>query len=209
MGQCASGSVAGGAVIGLPLIIPAAGLSRRHPGKLLIQLDGRSVISITIKSAAEYHYPIFVVTGFDNDKIRNALNEENVTGAALLDNPDFKSGMVSSIQTGLRSLPDSCRNFGILPGDKPFIREDIFEILTEETRTHPNQIVVPTYNHQDGHPVYFPAGMKKEFMSLSGDTGGRTLIQKHWNRVRRIEVTDQGVLLDMDRHLDSGGLTHS
>jgi molybdenum cofactor cytidylyltransferase len=63
-------------------------------------------------------------------------------------------------------------------------------------------IVAPVHRGERGHPVGFSARLRGELLTLDGDTGARTVIERHRAEIRLIESAEPGVLLDVDRRED-------
>ena len=63
-------------------------------------------------------------------------------------------------------------------------------------------IAAPCYRQQRGHPVGFAAGMREELENLHGDQGARSVLQRHRQAMRLLEVDDPGILADIDTPRD-------
>jgi len=63
-------------------------------------------------------------------------------------------------------------------------------------------IAAPVHRGERGHPVGFSARLRGELLALDGDTGARTVIERHRAEIRFIESAEPGVLLDVDRRED-------
>jgi molybdenum cofactor cytidylyltransferase len=59
-------------------------------------------------------------------------------------------------------------------------------------------IVVPVHEGQRGNPVLWPAELFGEMLALEGDAGARSLLAKHPDRVREIDLGTDAVLMDVD-----------
>lgn len=68
-------------------------------------------------------------------------------------------------------------------------------------------LAAPFFNGQRGHPVGFGQDYYEELVDLSGDQGARSLLQRDAERIYRIEIPDQGILLDVDKPADLERLT--
>lgn len=79
-----------------------------------------------------------------------------------------------------------------MPWIAPGTIQHIIETLT------PASLVVPHHQGQRGNPVGIGANYFPELSQLQGDTGARTLFQRHADKVIKLDVPDPGVLQDMD-----------
>lgn len=109
-------------------------------------------------------------------------------------NPDPESGMLASIQIGLRSVAVS--EALIWPVDCPRVRSGTVRRLLAT----PGAVVVPTHGGRRGHPALFR--VVPDLLGLAADTpgGARALV----HRPALVEVDDPAVLDDFDTPEDLG-----
>lgn len=106
-------------------------------------------------------------------------------------------GMGESIALGVRATADA-PGWLILPGDLPLVQPDslrrVAQALTE------NNIVVPLFRQQAGHPVGFGRAWRSHLLELRGDTGARTIVQsaRAEGRVTTLPLEDRGIVQDID-----------
>ena len=178
-------------------IVLAAGASTRMGRqKLLLPFAGTTVVAhIVLELHAGGVAAVYVVTGFEPEKVRGALAKERVTFAHNL---DYTRGMLSSIRAGLASVPQDWSAVLIALGDQPLIcAAHVTTLLQEHARTS-EDILVPGHHGRRGHPLLLPRRFWQEAMMQHDDTGLRGLLHGHADRVRLIEVGTDDVLHDMD-----------
>lgn len=107
----------------------------------------------------------------------------------LLDSP----GMGDSIAAAVAMAPD-CAGWLVVLGDMPFILPSTLQSVANSLQA--DAISVPLYQGERGHPVGFGRQLGPGLMALSGDQGARRLFKSA--RVQSIEVSDPGVLWDVD-----------
>jgi molybdenum cofactor cytidylyltransferase len=59
-------------------------------------------------------------------------------------------------------------------------------------------LAAPYFNARRGHPVGFAHRYFDELTNLSGDEGGRHILQRDQMQTQHIEIADRGILLDID-----------
>jgi len=124
-------------------------------------------------------------------------------GAEIVLNPEYKSGMSSSIQKALHQISsEELYGFFVLLGDQPLINPSILYKMLLAFTPGKKEIVVPFYKDRQGNPVFFDGYWKDELMKLSGDMGGRVLIKAHPERIKRFKISNESILLDIDREED-------
>lgn len=60
-------------------------------------------------------------------------------------------------------------------------------------------LAAPFCDNRRGHPVGFSAAYLPELLALQGDAGARALLQRDLAQLRRIVVTEPGILTDIDQ----------
>ena len=113
-------------------------------------------------------------------------------------NPDFRSGMLSSVQCGIRTLPGSVRAALIFLGDQPRISPATAGRVVEEYLRTGRGLVLPVHGGAGGHPLLIDLKYREEIGRLSAGIGLREILDRHPDDVARIEVEDPGVGLDID-----------
>lgn len=175
--------------------ILAAGFSSRMGRfKPLLPLSDELVIQRVIRvSKAVGIQNITVVTGHNREEILPVLK---AAGAEEAYNCRFEEGMFTSIQTGTAALPPELDGFFLLPVDCPLVTEEILRVLME--RFDPERFTVPCYRGKKGHPLLIPAGYREEILKHDGKGGLKAITDKDFDKMQRIEVDYEGVVMDMD-----------
>ena len=187
----------------ITMIIPAAGLSRRHPpNKLLIEMKGGTVIENTVSSFVDFPLDIIVVTGYQKDRISSVLSDKFGERIRIVENPKYNTGMASSLKMGINRIGIDYDYYGFCNGDKPFIAKDTVSNLLETLNLKKPAILAPSYRNQTGHPAFFAASLRSELLNLQGEIGGREVMKNYKQDTLIHPVDDEGVILDMDRYLE-------
>ncbi|WKL58374.1 nucleotidyltransferase family protein [Asticcacaulis sp. ZE23SCel15] len=126
-------------------------------------------------------------------------------GVQVVINPDADAGMGGSLALGMASLAP-CDGVFVVLGDMPLIPQALYQQLADHLTGH--DIVVPTHDGRDGHPVLFAANCFDDLRALSGDKGARGLITSGRYRVTRCEVATDAIVQDIDTKDDLTALTN-
>jgi molybdenum cofactor cytidylyltransferase len=180
-------------------IVLAAGRSQRM-GRLkpLLPFGDRPMLARTVERlfAAEEISPIFVVTGFGAEEIARSLREYDLV---FVPNPDYAAGeMLSSVQAGVRALPEDCAAFLLALGDQPMVLPATFRALIAAWRETHAPLVAPTYEGRRGHPVLFSAECRAEILALSAGETLKTVVARHAARRIEVPVPDPAIRMDVD-----------
>jgi len=173
-------------------ILLAAGQSKRMTGenKLTKEIKGSPLIKHSIKNIlASLIDELIIVLGYQKEIIKKLIggNEK----IKFVFNKDFESGMASSIKTGLDNLSEKTEAFFICLGDMPMVNSDIYNQLIK-SRNQKN-IIVPTYNGQQGNPVLFDKSMKEKVMDITDDVGAKKILELNKDKILNLEINDQNI----------------
>jgi molybdenum cofactor cytidylyltransferase len=185
-------------------IILAAGSSSRMGGgrhKLLLPLAGRPVLSHVLDATiASQAHPVLVVLGYQAEQVRTHLAPYS-TAVQLIENTQYLQGMSTSMRLGLQVLMKTALDVGsvlIILGDQPLITAQTIDTLIETWRTSEKLIVAPLYNGQRGNPTLFDARLFPELLEVTGDEGGRRVLERHRAEMATIDAGNSSASYDVD-----------
>lgn len=180
-------------------IVLAAGRSTRMggPNKLLAELNGKPLVRIVAEQAlASRASPVIVVTGHQHMEVQRALAGLDVQ---LVHNPDFATGLASSVRTGVAAVPDAADGAVVCLGDMPLIDAKLIDRLIEAfAPDRGGLIAIPVSDGRRGNPVLWSRRFFDELKTLDGDIGARHLIGRHGEAVIEVPVEGQAAFLDID-----------
>jgi len=137
---------------------------------------------------------VCVVTGRDAAKVRAAVNSLDVT---CVHNSEYATGeMLSSVKAGLRALPADLAGCFIQPADMPAVPVVVIGQLAAAHETGWN--LAPRYEGRRGHPVLLDRAHWGAMLELPLGGKPRAVIEAARERLRLVDVDDEGVLLDID-----------
>jgi molybdenum cofactor cytidylyltransferase len=179
------------------IVLAAGESSRMGRPKPLCAFGDRPALELVLDACGRAGLIRVVVLGHAADQIRAGVT---FGGSIVVDNPEYDKGQTSSLQAGLRALPDGVTAFVLFPADHPLITADEINplILEYRRRKHERQIFVPSYNLKRGHPVLFDASLREELLKLPPDTPARRVIDLHPGRIAYVEIPTAAILMDMD-----------
>ncbi|UZF94243.1 molybdopterin-binding/glycosyltransferase family 2 protein [Bosea sp. NBC_00550] len=192
----APGHSGGGSVAGIVL---AAGLSTRMGArnKLLQPLRGKPILRHATEAQLEAGLsPVFVVIGHERDAVTAALADLPVR---IVYNPDYASGLASSLKSGIAALPNGVQGAVVSLGDMPNVTPQVIEQLVAAHTMRPEALaVVPTLFGQRGNPVLLAREIFPAVSLLTGDRGARRLLDEAGERVVEVAFEDPAIAIDVD-----------
>jgi molybdenum cofactor cytidylyltransferase len=178
-------------------MILAAGESRRMgEAKLLLPFRGKTIIETIIESVIRSKVDkILVVLGSDKEKIEEKIKNFPLEFAF---NPDYRSGMLSSIQRGFKALPKDAQAVLIILGDQPSVSSKVINKIIAAYKKTGKGIVLPVYKKERGHPVLIDTKYRQEVAKLSPKIGLRKLVYNRPDNILEVKVETSSVLRDID-----------
>ncbi len=183
-------------------IILAAGEGKRMGKvKLTLPLGDKQLIEWVLQAVKLTPLDKYFLVVRPEDK--DIIKIGKAWGAEIVLNPDFRKGMSTSIKKALLKInTQEAEGFFLILGDQPLINPSILFKMILAFTPGKKEIVVPFYKDKRGNPVLFDICWKDELMAVTGDVGGRVLIKAHPEKVKRVNISDETILFDIDQEKD-------
>ncbi|MFD9740291.1 NTP transferase domain-containing protein [Umezawaea sp. NPDC059074] len=180
-------------------LLLAAGAGRRFGSpKALVSHHG----SLFVESAAEVLRragcdPVVVVLGAAADQVRARAS---LGAAVVLDNPDWATGMGSSLRVGLTEVAATGADaVVVLPVDTPGVTVEA--VLRLAALAAPDSLARAAFHGEPGHPVLIGRAHWEGVLETStGDAGARDYLRAH--AVLAVPCEDVADGSDVDRPED-------
>lgn len=182
-------------------IVPAAGLSSRMGGALpkpLLPWAASTVVETVVSTLLLAGVgDVVVVTGHGREAIEAAL-----AGYAVrcVHNPAYSRGeMLSSIQAGLAAASPGATGALLALADQPQMQVGVVQqVVNAFEASNGHALVIPSHTMRRGHPILLPRRLWAEVLALPAGDTLRTVIQRHADTIRHVEVDTASVLADLD-----------
>ena len=179
----------------------AAGRATRFgagPGesKVLAELAGKPLVrNVAVLALASQAVTTIVVTGQAAERVAAVLADLPV---ALVHNPDYASGMASSLKVGIAALSPDIDGALILLADMPRVAVVTLDALIATfVATEPAPAAVaPVHAGHEGNPALLGRDLFSDVARLEGDAGARRLFAGR--SIIACPVDDPGILFDID-----------
>jgi CTP:molybdopterin cytidylyltransferase MocA len=184
----------------IPIVILAAGQSSRMRGadKLLYDVGGLPLIRKQAQQALSVtSAPVLLALPPAPHPRHDAIAGLNVTAVAV---PDAAEGMNASLRRVIAALPANTHAAMVLLADLPELTSDDLATVLNAVKTAPDSLVWrgATQDGKPGHPIVFAAPLFNALRTLSGDTGGRTVVEAAQGRVTLVPLPGQRARRDLD-----------
>jgi molybdenum cofactor cytidylyltransferase len=159
----------------VPVVLLAAGASRRlGQPKQLVLVAGEPLLRRMARIALAGGGPVLVVLGCQAEAMAAALEGLPLT---LVANPEWQEGMAASLRAGVRALPPGASGALLMVCDQLAVAAPLLAGLQAAHRAAPEAVVACGYGGTRGIPAILPARCFPELLALTGDRGGRSLLQ--------------------------------
>jgi Uncharacterized MobA-related protein len=178
-------------------ILLAAGESSRMKTPKMILPFGKSTIieSVIANVAASDAGKMVVVLGSWKEEILQVIEKHNVN---MCFNENYRQGMLSSVQCGLRFIPGASKGALICPGDQPMVDKGIINMVISAFKSTGKGIVIPTHEKKRGHPVMIDSKYYDEILNLKPAETLKRIMDDHPDDIEEVETGFSSVLKDID-----------
>ena len=161
----------------------------------ILQPDERgraAVAAVTEKVFRSRIDHVRVITGRGANAVRQAIKH---LGPTVAHNRAWKTGsFVSSLRTGLQSLPGHVAAVIVIPADQVQLQpKTIYQILTQYARGQ-GDFLVPRYRRQSGYPVLIGQRHWADILELPGAFGLRGISERFEESITYLDVDSDCVL---------------
>ncbi len=182
-------------------VILAAGIGRRAGrNKLLADINGEPLFLRAVRAAVNSGAcPVFVITGYHAEEVETALEDIDVN---IIYNPAYHSGIRTSIELGLKSVPNFCRGAILIPADMPNLTpEFINRMLDEFNAAEEKQLITASLNGIKTNPVLWSKALYAEADLVPENADLRPVFLAHSDYTKQMEG-DAYTLLDVNYPYD-------
>lgn len=181
-------------------VLLAGGASRRFgpDNKLLQPVGGTTLIARTAREIlAGGVAELIVVTGAEAQAYHDVLDGLDVV---FVHNANWDAGLGGSVAAGAAALSPSLEAAFIVPGDMPRLRAHLFQRLASAFHAAPGApVVVPvTTAGAQRNPVLWPRRHFERLAALTGEKGGKTLLDGLASERLDVVFDDETLFVDVD-----------
>lgn len=178
-------------------LVLAAGESKRMgQSKQLLPFENKTILETVIDHITQSSVDeTLVVFGSNRENIEEVIKGVPVKSVY---NPDFKEGMLSSVQKGFASLPEKVEAVLVFLGDQPMVPTSVIDRIIGSYQSSEKGIIIPVHDQKRGHPVLISTKYREEVAHLDPQIGLRELIHNHPEDILEVELDSSSILEDID-----------
>lgn len=184
-------------------IILAAGRSSRFEdgNKLLADIDGIPIVRhVCLALAASNLDDIVLVTSETYGPVSRAAGSGRWR---VVVNADAADGLSTSLRAALATVDTTADSVLVALADMPGVTTGMVNKLLSEVSSNPESIVFPiAEDGSRGHPVIWPKSLFPALARVTGDVGGKAILEDHADLWRPILWENSGAFTDIDTRRD-------
>ena len=190
------------------ILLSAGFSSRMQAFKPLQEKNGVPMIAQVARKMLQVCHTVTVVTGFRSQDVVRALAEFFPgTGSKPLDdrllvvhNREFEKGMFTSLQTGLKNLPDTdwlLYHFV----DQPALPEAFYRAFIAQIESGV-QWIQPRFQGKKGHPILMHRSLFPLILNADADSNLRQVTKEREIKIKIWDCSFREILFDLDTRED-------
>ena len=184
-------------------ILLAAGQSKRLKGenKLIKKFKNKPLINHVLTSLVKSKVnKIIIVLGYQSKKLKKIIKKNNKN--LFTTNKKFKSGMSTSIKSGLRKISKKDKGFIIVQSDMPFIKISDINKLYQSIYKKNYLVHALKFKNKVGNPVGFKISILNKFKKIKGNFGAKFMVKRLKKNTNFIKVSSEKIFRDFDYKKD-------
>jgi molybdenum cofactor cytidylyltransferase len=182
------------------MIFAAGESTRMGRDKALLDFQGSTFLNRLIALFLPRVDPLVVVLGHHAASIRKTISADpsHPARVQVVINEQYKQGMLSSFQAGIRALPTEVSAALFTLVDHPAVRASTLDQLLETFERRQPLLVIPRHQEQRGHPVVAARVILEEILALPAGSSPKNVIRAHRAETSFVDIDDPGVVTDVD-----------
>ncbi len=190
---------ASGKKANIAAIVLAAGIgSRAGRNKLMVEVAENvplfmNAVNAAIASEAR---PVFVITGYHDEDMAEYLDKVDVN---VIYNPAYRSGIKTSIDLGMKSVPGFCDGAMIIPADMPNLTAaDLNKLIASFKPNQEKQVSVFACKGVKSNPIIWSKALYDKADIVPENAAIRPVFMEHADYTNVVDVKSADKLLDVN-----------
>jgi molybdenum cofactor cytidylyltransferase len=156
----------------------------------MLPFRGGTFLSVLCDTLAVYCSPVYAVFGYEAD----LLIDRAPAPVVAVENREYRLGMLTSLQAGLRAIGELPDRILFTLVDHPTIRSGTLHQLLQSDAA----LVMPRDAGKRGHPVIVGREIAREILAEPATSKLNDVLDRHAASIHYVDVDDTGVRDDID-----------
>ena len=184
-------------------ILLAAGQSKRmkSENKLIKLYKNKPLINYSLNVLTKSKVnKIIIVLGHQYKEVKNIIKKNKKI--IFTYNKNYKRGMASSIQSGLKKISENDKGFIVAQSDMPFVKQSDINKICRSINSKKFLVHALKYKTRVGNPIGFDSSLIKKFKYIKGQFGAKFMVKRLKNRTNFIKTMSIKSFKDFDKASD-------
>lgn len=179
------------------IVLAAGSAQRMGQQKLLLDFKGKPVLQWVLETALVSDLSEVICVVQQSKDLRQKIPLEH-DKLRWVSNKNASQGQSTSVIAGLKAVSPMSEAALFIVGDQPLIQPELINNLIDLFRKSGARIGAPVFAGEARNPVLFHRTLFPELLQLTGDRGGRGLIETHKDEAAFLEWREESPFLDLD-----------
>jgi len=185
------------------VVLAAGSSTRMGRNKLLLPLDGETLVRRAARAALAAADRVVVVLGHDEARVRAELDG---LACAVVVNPDHARGVGTSVHTGVRAAASADVDaIVVVLADMPFVTTDMIAALVGRYRATGAPLVVSHYGDVQAPPTLYDRSLFAELLGIDDERCAKQVVRRHRDEAD-VVAWPETALQDVDSPADYDGV---
>lgn len=159
------------------ILLAAGTSSRMGTNKMLLEIDGESLLHRAARRAGEAGLdPLLVVLGHEAERARREIAD---LPCRTVINGEYEKGISSSLRAGVAALPPECGAAVVLLADMPHVTPEMLAALVDHYVRTGARLVASQYGEVKAPPVLYDASLFLELAAVSDARCAQQVVKRH------------------------------
>ena len=164
------------------LILAAGSSTRMGEPKQLLPFKNTTLLGSTIEQAENSKAnSVFCVLGANEKAIKKSIENYKIE---TIFNPNYESGLSSSIVIGVHHLQNVFNKILIILADQPNLNSVYLNDMIKISEENPSKIIASNYQNKKGVPAIFPKQYFQQLLNLKGDKGAKEFLNNQTDIIK-------------------------
>ncbi|MBN1682489.1 nucleotidyltransferase family protein [Candidatus Bathyarchaeota archaeon] len=164
------------------VVLAAGKSSRMGKNKLLLEIEGKTILDNLLSTLTLILKEVVVVTGYDPEPIRRIAEKYD---CLLVHNFKHEKGMTSSFQAGLSAI--NTDGVFLVLGDQIGLEKGLLLKMIDKLSNEDALIISPIHKGKYGHPVLFHRKIYTEILNQREDSVLKEIITNNSNKHKTVK----------------------
>ena len=191
-----SKQIKSGSDIGI-ILLAAGSSSRMGESKQLLKIENEPLLLKSAQTALQSEVEkVVVVLGSNEANNRQIIKHLPIE---IITNPDWQTGMGSSLKAGLTSLLQLLPQLGavlVMVCDQPLLTTDHLNKLLQTFKQTGSPIIASYYSDTTGVPAIFEKSIFKKLLHLENESGAKKILSQYKELVQPVDFPMGAIDLD-------------